>query len=99
MVKSVYELEARSLKEVTCPSATPGGWDVDPMSPLPTMGQTLSRSSDESASATGTAAAVPSESKKSAGVVIARGMGLFRMGGMGLLGVVLCVWLDWVVLR
>lgn len=51
---SAYSKVASSITGIQCPASTAGGWDVDPSSPLPTLGQTY-RKEGSGASATGTA--------------------------------------------
>ncbi|KAJ5749238.1 uncharacterized protein N7511_010934 [Penicillium nucicola] len=49
---SDYKKSATGLS-IECPASTSGGWDVDPSSPLPTLGQTYKKGSGSSATTTG----------------------------------------------
>lgn len=51
---SAYSKAASSISWIECPASTAGGWDVDPSSPLPTLGQTYKKESS-GPTATGTA--------------------------------------------
>ncbi|KAL1971279.1 hypothetical protein VTN77DRAFT_231 [Rasamsonia byssochlamydoides] len=58
---SDYSASAASLTPPPCPTSTPGGWTVDPSSPLPTLGQVATQAGSQTtggttSGATGTAA-------------------------------------------
>ncbi|KAJ5211230.1 Glycoside hydrolase superfamily [Penicillium cf. griseofulvum] len=40
---SAYRKSASSLTGIECPASTSGGWEIDPSSPLPTLGQTYTK--------------------------------------------------------
>ncbi|KAJ6170730.1 hypothetical protein N7485_008076 [Penicillium canescens] len=72
---SDYKKSATGLS-IECPASTSGGWNVDPSSPLPTLGQTYKKGSDSSAttsgaSGTGSSAAASSTKEGAAFVVTA----------------------------
>ncbi|GLI72895.1 hypothetical protein PoHVEF18_001079 [Penicillium ochrochloron] len=50
VVLSNYKKETGSISAVECPAYTSGAWEVDPSSPLPTLGQTYKEESSKSAS-------------------------------------------------
>jgi hypothetical protein len=53
---SDYKKSATGLS-IECPASTSGGWNVDPSSPLPTLGQTYKKGSDSSATTSGASGA------------------------------------------
>jgi hypothetical protein len=50
VVLSIYKKETGSISAVECPAYTSGAWEVDPSSPLPTLGQTYKEESSKGAS-------------------------------------------------
>lgn len=66
---SDYTASASAITPVACPSSTAGGWNVDPSSSLPTLGQTAviaTNTGGSGSSASGTAAGGSSSSATSA---------------------------------
>lgn len=80
---SDYRKAASSISGIECPASTSGGWAVDPNSPLPTLGQTLSKEAatkgtsstdgEATAAGSGTSASATATKKSSASALTITG--------------------------
>lgn len=99
---SDYSASASNITPVPCPASTSGGWEVNPTSSLPSLGQTFgqagstggsgSSASGSGASATGATSSKGGASGHTFGAVNADGMGKLMTLVVGVVGV-MCWWL------
>lgn len=96
---SEYSASAAKITAPPCPASTSGGWEVNPSSPLPTLGQTLGKEGTKptnTASASGTgasstdSAASSTSSAKSGAASRATVAGLNHADGLGSIVMLLC---------
>ncbi|OOF99988.1 glycoside hydrolase family 72 protein [Aspergillus carbonarius ITEM 5010] len=79
---SDYRASTSTISPLECPASTPGGWAVDPSSPLPTLGQTFHRAAPEASATTATGSSSAPDSPDSPN--ISRNIDQSKIGSSGL---------------